>query len=687
MSGRTIVYNKFMDLFTVSLLNQSRAFLRKRDLKPINNFKAHFRGLRDYLAGNVTGITRDETIAKQIIYLLFCKIHDEQTKTEREVLDFSLRPGEAIWQFNERIENLFEQVKQTHAGIFTEKEKIKLEDENLIYVVSQLQNFSLLDADRDIIADAFEEFIGTAFRGGEGQFFTPRNVVQMMIDVLQPTSGEQIIDPACGSGGFLAYIAKHFSRTKAENTFLAGIEKDAFLSRLAKIYLALLGQKNYSIFCENSLEQTSKWSVETHSEIRLGAFDVVLTNPPFGAKIPVVGDALLRQYQLGHIWREHEGKWLKTNSLQGKQPPQILFIERCLQLLKNGGRMGIVLPEGIFGNPSERYVWQFIRQNANVIGVVSLSQETFQPSTHTKTSVLFLEKTENPTRKVFMAIANRIGHDKNGKETFKFRANGLPLLDAGGNKILDDDLPTITRNFRAHLNGGLKKISHLGFALPTDNLKRHIFIPEYYNPEIEAELERLKNSGKYELISVGDLIEEKIIEVRRGNEIGSRFYGTGAVPFVRTTDIVNWEIKIDPIKAVAEELYEQYRRNQDVRENDVLFVNDGTFLIGRTAMVTRLDEKIIIQSHLRKIRVLQPDKISPFYLFYLLNTKIVKNQVEAKTFVQATISTIGSRLTEIVLPISSDGEEVRRVEKEVREIIKLKTNLRERCVRVIEQSI
>jgi type I restriction enzyme M protein len=545
----------------------------------------------------------------------------------------------------------------------------------------------MLKADRDVIADAFEEFIGTAFRGGEGQFFTPRNVVQMMIDVLQPTSGEKVIDPACGSGGFLAYIAKHFLHKKAKNTFLGGIEKDAFLSRLAKIYLALIGQENFSIFCENSLEQPAKWQSETQSVIELGTFDVVLTNPPFGAKIPVVGDALLRQYELGSVWKEHEGKWLRTKSVQDKQPPQILFIERCLQLLKNGGRMGIVLPEGIFGNPSERYVWEFVRTHSNVIGVVSLSQETFQPSTHTKTSVLFLEKTERAAKKVFMAIAKAVGHDKNGKETYKFRADGLPLVDENNNKILDDDLPEITKNFRVHLNGGLREVSYLGFDLPHSELKKHVFIPEYYNPEIKEELENLEKTGKYHLVSIGDLIKEKVIEIRRGNEIGSRFYGTGKIPFVRTTDIVNWEIKIDPIKAVAEEVYEQYKKSQDVREKDILFVNDGTFLIGRTAMVTRLDEKIIIQSHIKKIRALQPERLSPFYLFYLLNSKIFKKQVEAKTFVQATISTIGNRLSEIVLPVNYDPNEIKRIEKEVREIIFLKTSLRERSMKLMEESI
>ena len=674
-----------MDLFTLSIMNQARILLKKKDLKPINNLKLHFRQLRDYLAGNVTGITRDETIAKQIIYLLFCKIHDEQT--EKEFLDFSVRPNEDLWQFENRIEKLFEQVKETYADVFDETEQIELKGNGLVYVVSHLQPYSLMKADRDVIADAFEEFIGTAFRGGEGQFFTPRNVVQMMIDVLQPTSNEKVIDPACGSGGFLAYIAKHFSHSKSKNTFLAGIEKDAFLSRLAKIYLALLGEKNYSVFCENSLEQTSKWQAETQSKIGLGTFDVVLTNPPFGAKIPIVGDALLQQYEIGYIWKEDNDKWFKTRLLQDKQPPQVLFIERCLQLLKNGGRMGVVLPEGIFGNPSERYVWEFIRQNSNIIGVVSLSQETFQPSTHTKTSVLFLEKTNKPPKKVFMAIAKAIGHDKNGKETYKFRADGLHLVDEANNKILDDDLPQIARNFRIHLTGGLKEVSHLGFDLPENKLKKHVFIPEYYNPEIQFELEEIEKIGKYHLVSIGDLVKEKVVEIRRGNEIGSRFYGTGTVPFVRTTDIVNWEIKIDPIKAVAEEVYEQYKKSQDVRENDIIFVNDGTFLIGRTAMVTRLDEKIIIQSHVKKIRALQPERLSPFYLFYLLNTKIFRKQVEAKTFVQATISTIGNRLLEIVLPVCYDPKVIKKIEAEVEEIIKLKTSLRERSLKLLEESI
>jgi len=379
------------------------------------------------------------------------------------------------------------------------------------------------------------------------------------------------------------------------------------------------------------------------------------------------------------MWENGE-KWLQTKKLLDKQSPQVLFIERCLQLLREGGRLGIVLPEGIFGNPSDRYIWEYISSVASVIGIVSLSQETFQPSTHTKTSVLFLKKTTEKPKSIFMAIAYNVGHNKNGKPVYK-------IDKTNSSKILDDDLPAIAKNFNEYNNKNKITDEHLGFRIAYSDLNDHIFIPEYYNPEIRKELEVLKNSGKYSLISIGELIDKGILQIRRGNEIGSQFYGTGEIPFVRTSDIVNWEIKFDPVKAVSDDIYNQYKKSQDIQEKDILFVNDGTFLIGRTAMVTKLDLKIIIQSHLRKIRVLNTEFIDPYYLFYLLNSKIVRKQIDSKTFVQATISTIGNRLSEIILPISNDQNEIQKITNETRDIINEKAELRKRTVKIVDESI
>lgn len=684
-----------MDLFISAEISKTKKLIYKNQLLPINNLKLIFREIRDYFAGNVTGITRDEKIAQNIMRLLFCKIYDEKYTQNEQLVSFANRPNEDLDVFEKRIFTLFEQVKNHYADIFEIDEILEIPAFDLSFIVSKMQDFYILNADRDIIADAFEELIGTSFRGGEGQFFTPRNIVQMMIDVLQPQSGERIIDPACGSGGFIAHILQHLIKNNASNYFISGIDKDLFLSKLAKIYLTILGENEYNIFCENSLENPLLWKPETQNHIQLNSFDLILANPPFGAKIPVIGENLLKQYELGYFWQENKtqnsienyAKYLITKELREKQPPQILFIERIIQLLKVGGRAGIILPEGVFGNPSDRYVWEYIKKYASIMGVVSLSQETFQPSTHTKTSVVFLEKKPKNRSQIFMGIAKNIGHDKNGKPTYKFNVDTSYIVDENGDKILDDETLEIAKNFNKFLINELEEESTLGFVVATNEIAENIYIPETYKPEIKQALSKIRKSKDFELVKVADLVEKGILQIKRGNEIGSKYYGTGEIPFVRTTDIVNWEIKTNKIKAVAEEIYLQYKKQQDIKENDILFVNDGTFLIGKSAMITSEDTKCIIQSHLRKIRVLKPEELNPFYLFYLLNSKIIQQQVEMLTFTQATLSTLGNRIMDFELPIHQNKNEIERIIKEVQEIISIKKELKQKIYNLVDYSL
>jgi type I restriction enzyme M protein len=678
---------KIIDLFNYKNFQINYQIIKKKDLIPIDNLKLIFREIRDYFAGNVTGITRDETIAENFIKIIFCKIYDE--KNNNNIMDFCNRLNEDPKELQARISKLFTKVKSSFPNVFNKNDTIEIFYKNLPFLISKLEKFSLLDANRDVIGDAFEELIGTSFRGGEGQFFTPRNVVKMMIEILQPNSNSLIIDPACGSGGFLAQLYLYLIKNNKKNYKIYGIDKDNFLTRLANAYLSILGEENFKVFCENSLEENKVWDENTRKNIKFGNFDIVLTNPPFGSKIPVIGANLLKQYQLGYEWEKENNIFYKSKILHHKQPPQVLFIERCIQLLKKDGKLGIVLPEGIFGNPSDRYIWEYIKEECTVLGIVSLAQETFQPSTHTKTSVLFLEKNKSKKKNVFMAIAKNIGHDKNGKPTYFFDKNGKNILNRNGEKILNDDLPKITEQFKKFLkNDSNYNTSVYGFTVNKLEIeKNNIYIPEYFNPNIKNKLSNLSKNKNYKLKSIIDLINKNIIEIKRGNEIGSKYYGSGNIPFVRTSDIVNWEIKFDPVKAVSVEVFNMFKKNQDVKENDILFVNDGTFLIGRTAMISKNDTEIVIQSHLKKIRVINNEILNPFYLFYLLNSKIVREQIDSKIFVQATISTLGNRLNEIILPILSNKNEIKNISSKVEKIFKEKTLLKEKSKKLIEESI
>lgn len=442
---------------------------KRKDLEKPKNLKQVFNDIRNHLAGMTTGITRDEAIAQEIINLLFCKIYDEINTPPEEQVKFRAGVEETAKEVKKRISQLFDEVRGKNEkrgeydDVFDPEDRIKLDAESIVYVVGELQRYAITEAERDAVGDAFEVFIGPALRGTEGQFFTPRNIVKMAIKMLDPKGGEYIIDPACGSGGFLIvaleYVWKKLDeeakrkgwskeylagrRKELASKYIAGIDKDSFLAKVSKAYMAIIGDGRGGIFCENSLYPLLEWNLKTRLKIELGKFDVLITNPPFGAKIPIRGERILEQYDLGFKWKfnKETKEWEKTNKLRDKQPPQILFIERCLQLLKPNGRMGIVLPDGILGNVTAGYIRKFILAKVKILAVVDMPPETFKPSTSTKTSLLFLQKKKEGEEvnnyPIFMAVAEKCGHDRRGRV------------------IKEDDFPKVAeeyKNFREKNN-------------------------------------------------------------------------------------------------------------------------------------------------------------------------------------------------------------------------------------------
>jgi type I restriction enzyme M protein len=412
---------------------------RRKDLKPTHNLKATFKAIRNHLAANTVGATRDEVLAQQLINLIFCKIYDERFTEPNDIVTFRAGVDEEAKDIKERVLDLFDKVKRKYKEVLDDSDTITLDANSVAYVVGELQNYCLIEAERDIIADAFETFIGHALKGGQGQFFTPRNVVKMMVDVLDPNDEDLIIDPACGSGGFLIESLRHVwrkldsegekyhwnkSNLQEEKMEVAlnkirGIDKDYFLSKVAKAYMAIMGDGKSGIFTEDSLEVPKNWGQATRQKIDLDKFSVLLTNPPFGSKIPVRGDEKLKQFELGHKWKFDKkiGEWEK-GKLKDKEAPQILFIERCLQLLEDKGRMAIVLPDGIYGNNQLGYIRKYLLKKARLVAVIDVPLETFMPNTSTKTSILVLQKLkDNKIPKdysVFMASAETCGHDRRG---------------------------------------------------------------------------------------------------------------------------------------------------------------------------------------------------------------------------------------------------------------------------------
>jgi type I restriction enzyme M protein len=258
------------------------------------------------------------------------------------------------------------------------------------------------------------------------------------------------------------------------------------LVKASKMNMVMNNDGAGGLFQANSLESTSQWEPELRARKIIGRADLLFTNPPFGSKIMVDDPSILEQYDLGHVWSYDKAtdRWTQTEALQKAQPPEVLFIERCVKLLKPGtGRAAIVLPDGILGSPGQGYVRDWILRNTRVLASIDLHPDTFQPFVSIQTSVVVLErKTEEQialeaaARRindygVFMALANHIGHDKRGNKTYvrdergheiveeiheqtKEWDNGTPVyrMQTSRKKVVDDNTLQIAQTFRQWLS-------------------------------------------------------------------------------------------------------------------------------------------------------------------------------------------------------------------------------------------
>jgi type I restriction enzyme M protein len=213
-----------------------------------------------------------------------------------------------------------------------------------------------------------------------------------------------------------------------------------------------------------------------------------------------------------------------------------------------------------------------------------------------------------------------------------------------------------------------------GFVRALSSLRNSVFMPRYYDPELEADVAALGRS--HCLVSLGKLVKDGVLSWDTGIEVGKMAYGTGDIPFIRTSDISNWELKGDPKQNVSEEIYADNK--QDVRAGDIFVVRDGTYLVGTSCILTEEDTKILYCGGLYKLRVEKPETMDPCLLLALLNAPIVRRQMRAKQFTRDIIDTLGKRLFEVLLPIPKDAPLCNRIAKETREIIETRARLRDR---------
>ncbi|WP_354584261.1 N-6 DNA methylase [Hymenobacter sp. UYCo722] len=574
--------------------------------------------------------SRAETIIEDLSKILLIKLASKAKKVASLIQEFVSSEQEAN-------ELLLPSFIKLYPKIADSLNEFRLSSASIRLCFKELESVNINNAPSHIIGDAFQSLIGPTLRGDKGQFFTPKSIVSAMVEIVAPGLNDKIVDPACGTGGFLIESYNYSIRNNGGfNGAVLGIDKDTFLANTAKAICEIYSENKYEIHNANSLDITNL----KQSAPNLFDADIVLTNPPFGAKIGVNDKLILKQYDLGHNWvlPKDGNKWVKTNQVKSEESPQVLFVELCINLLKEGGTLAVVLPEGLFGNKGEGYIWDYLNTKGYVLAMIDCPRTAFQPSTDVKTNILFFRKglatnAEQPDFKV--AVATNCGHDKRGKF---YTTGGLSY---------PDDFPVISAEYRAKDSSFWKR------AKVKD---RYYMVPRYCQEE--AVETAIRATTDYEdIYSFADLIKLKYISVKKGNEVGSEAYGTGDIPFIRTSDISNLEVTNDPTKSVGEEYFVKYNKTQGIQEHDILMVSDGRYRIGKTAMVLGENTKCVVQSHVKIIRVLPNAPFTAFELLYMMNQHYVAKQIRNLIFIQSTLGSLGSRINELQIPIPKRSEE------------------------------
>ena len=628
------------------------------------------RRIRDRLAAQDTNVNRDEEILPDLSSLLLLKILDEQAHRlrPRTEVEFQLQKGDrkATAKYIKRI--LWREGRR-HPEFFGRANlRLVIDDESIGYAVEQLQSYRLLGNDAEAISTAFQVLRGRAYKGEEGQYFTPPSVVKIAVTAIAPEYEDRIIDPACGSGSFFAEALNAVSgRVKLvagegstdhsigirdwSTQKLYAIDKDAVSVRLSKAYLSLLGDGGTHVFKTDALRR-SRWARHLRDTVQDGSFSVVLTNPPFGTRLQLdARDGRQEGYEVCHKWiRDPDtGSYKKEEEVWENRELGIVFLERCLRLLEPGGRLAIVLPDTYLFSPKYQWLVDWICTRHTITHSINVPIEAFEPYCRAKTSILVLKKAKpKPGHRIVGMLTESYGQDKKGNPLFR--------LDHEGNRteVLEDEMA----EGAALLRSRSRRRSKLRFTFEQQRAREAgVLTASYYwrQPYLEA-LEAFASENGCTLISLGDLIENADLEYTMGH--GSpheQFKGKGLVPYVKVSDIKNWRINENPKYFIPEETAERLRRNRYLKAFDIVIPTRASKNIGLGAVIMPWQTHVVLTKEIAVLRCTTESRVSPWLLLVMLSLRVVNNQFRFLVQMQTNREDLGKRLLELKIPIPEDN--------------------------------
>lgn len=565
-----------------------------------------------------------------------------------------------------------QQVRDSYASMNSKwglyEEDIQFTDINICYIIGKLNNLYISDPKKDIFGDALELFRSQWAKQEGGQFFTDQRVTSLAIKMIEftPEKGETLVDLCSGTGGFLLAALNHIKHeadlSNKDEQFvistarksLRGFEIDSSVAELGNATLsARLGSSNSAFIKQaNSLDKN-----ETNEK-----YTKAVTNPPFGAKITIQDDYILSQYELARLSNSN----CNDTSIRGtklfKRAPDILFIERNISILEDGGVLAIVVPYQILSGPQTYYVRNWLLRNTKLLASIDLPAETFQPHTGTKTCLLVVEKLAAPllslesveSYDIFMSCPKWIGHDRRGNTIYK--------KDLEGNTTQDvlTDFPELELAYKAYKKKGAIPAEYdrayviNSQEILSDELLR--FNAAYFNPEHSTKLTSI-DTDKFELLPLSDFADRVFFPGRFKRNYVEKY--DKAVPFLGGANITQMISHTD-----------KWLRHDDPKL-DQLSVKAGWILVtrsGTTGIVSSVPEYwdgFAISEHV--IRIVPNGKIDANYLLAFLKTPQCKAALAQGVFGSVIDEITPETIENIMVPVPKSKALYKKVSQQVAE--------------------
>lgn len=618
----------------------------KSRLLPGYHLKTILAKIHDHLYGN-SNIRIPSRLGIEIQKLLLIKKFDEDQATDQ--CEFCIMGKELTPKYdhlNVSETNLINQVAERIKNIVykynlnkDDSHKIhslELDNESIYYTVFHLEGISLTQTPSDVLGDALETFRSYIMKREGGQFFTPRPVIELALNLVRFTgeNNQTLADISCGTSGFLHQARKIIIKSAQKkgvlnqsehnqliSDLLLGLEVDQDLVQISNTSPELEKLPQKIVENQDSLLPFKQWKRQLLELISPNSKMFMVGNPPFGTKITIKNFEILESFQLARVWKKYKEKWIATEKIIPRSP-DILFIERNLDLLKPEiGKMVLVVPYQILSGPQEGFVRQWLMTHCKIIAVIDLPEDTFQPYTGTKGALLVVQKRgkpnplweDEPEYPIFMARPIKIGHDRRGKPVFKDSKQTL----------IDIDLPEISQAYEIFLQGNdPSKITNKAFMISSKSITHSNNIrlnAAYYEPKSSNLKQQLltitEQNHDFTISPLGELVDKIFYPGRFKRDYTDNFDQDNSVPFLGGSNIT----QLIPVTEKRILKSSPHYNELALKAGWILITRSGT--TGIVATVPKDWEGFAASEHIIRI-VPNPDKLNPGYLYGYLKSKI-----------------------------------------------------------------